>query len=55
MLLAHKHPVSVDQTALLDSSEDERPTLSDDSGHSSDTDIDAIVAEYKERIKVCKM
>lgn len=39
-------------SALFDSSDDERHSLSDDSGHSSDTDIDAIVAEYKEKIKV---
>uniref|UniRef100_A0A1B6D7J5 Amino acid permease/ SLC12A domain-containing protein n=1 Tax=Clastoptera arizonana TaxID=38151 RepID=A0A1B6D7J5_9HEMI len=50
-LLPHKTLSTVDQTALIDTSEDEEP-LSDDSGHSSDTDIDAIVAEYKERIKV---
>lgn len=42
-------------SALFDSSEDERYSLSDDSGHSSDTDIDAIVAEYKEKVKVCSI
>lgn len=33
-------------------SEDSDSELSDDSGHSTDTDIDAIVHEFKETIKV---